>query len=397
MQKIQLPFVKRPRTEWVDLAFSYVQIAHRQKRLQGRMALSPVIDLGDFRCQAVIDRVIVRFSIARPTQAAYLCDQLSVVLGIKKTHCEPVGCSPLRLISFDLTVQEASAAMLLRIEDYLLTTFGLTAMPDLQLLEISIDFWPERASDDEKMRLIGVLQRCYLPQADIWSQGTRPRIDAGRQARGRRFLLPQVDGSSLLPAQLKVLPVDGTYYLGARDGDWMIRLMHKQLDDQNPAAGTRTVLGPDQQRVRMEVVLKWTELKKLGLVQPRDLIDFKFARLQGDQFRFMLPTFRTPEAQHRETLIGAMQTWMDSHLRAEIFMKAGLIGLEAERRARVALREQNSQQIRSARKRLEVTSRMERQGSGVQAHYVAYEEMNQMIQRALEGLQKREATKLRGR
>ena len=397
MPEIQLPFVKSPRSPGVVLAFSCAAVDGRQERLRGRIVLRPVISLGAFRGKAVIDKMIVRFSLTRVTQAAYLHGLLSAIPGAEKIHVEPVALSPHALTTFDLTIQEPSTATVLRVEDYLQTKFGLAVPPAMQLLEVSLDFWADRASPEEKARLIGVLQRCYLPLQDIWSPRTRPRFNAGDAIGGRRFILPETDGPHLSPEKLKVHPVDATYYLGERDSDWMIRLMHKELDDQNPATGARRVLGPEEQRVRMEVVLRGEELRQHGLLQPRDLIGFRFTRLQGNHFRFLLPTIHAPEHPSRETLVGAMETWKDRNQRIEIFLRAGLIGLETERRARRALREENRQQIRSARKRLGVTTRPARQGSGLQANYIAYEELNQVIQRALEGLSKREATEMRRR
>jgi hypothetical protein len=395
----RLPVVDLPEVDWPRLSFAPATLKHKQPRLRERVSLEPALDLDNFRCRAVMDRIEVRFRIARPTQAASLHHRLKAITGVASPFIDPVGCSWLRMDCFDLTLQEPSAAVLSRVEEFLSGSFGFTSPAEIRLFEVSVDFWSNGASPTGKQRLIGLLQRCYLPQEDVWSTGRRPRFNAGPSARGRRFVLPKQDREHLFPEDLMAAPVDATFYLGERNGDWMVRLMHKTIDTQNPAIGTYVALPSEERRVRIEVVLQGAELASLGLRKPADLVGFKFVHLQGRYFRFMLPTFQGEAILTSLGMREAIHRWREQE-RLSIFLRAGIIGLEAKRRAREALSRKHRPEITAlnkARGTRASRSPSLRRGKGVQADYVAYEALNCLVRRAFEHLAKREVTALRKR
>jgi hypothetical protein len=73
-----------------ELMYRPTFVAAKQARLSGRVAYQPEIDLGLYRCRAVIDLIVLRVDVGRPSQFRHVKDALDRITGTS-SFVEPVG------------------------------------------------------------------------------------------------------------------------------------------------------------------------------------------------------------------------------------------------------------------------------------------------------------------
>lgn len=389
-----LPYAKATLPKSEILEYRLVQLQNIQRRLQDRDALEPVIDLASFECRSVIDRIVIRLHSGRPTQFRYVQAAVEEIPEQRTPHLDRIDGTDASATVYDVTLQEPTVKSLLEVVEHLEKTFACVAPTELRLLEVSVDFRPKAHSDVDRARMLGVLQRAILPTRDIWSEWrAHPRFVFGDKPNEKHRLFA-TDSEKRLHPEIHLSPlrgtvpaVDATFYLGAENSDVLIRVMDKVIDRQNLDAGTWVDLPDDQKRVRIEVVLAGRELIGLDLCEPRGLIGFRFNRLQGKIFRFMLPTFQ------RATKASAARSRFDAVLQ-EFFLRTGVVGLSHVKTSRNASLAKHVPMLKKHLKALNRTRVRNRTAKGQQEDLVAYAELNAMVQTSLTLLARREARAL---
>jgi hypothetical protein len=376
-----------------ELRYSVSPVDARQARFQGRVVYRPEIDLSLYQCRAVIDYLVLRLDVGRPSQFRHVKEAFDLAGGtncyVRAVEPDPGGVSR----QFDVTIQEPSLAAL-RITLRNMNDKFPTLSDEVEVVaaEFSVDFYSKAGSVHERLGLAAVIGRHFFPVEHLPAheqEGIRwvySRVVGGRHrtlhglrsnwaARRDRVRFPFGDRAGY---------VDGTLYLGERRSPQMWRVMHKILDRQSPEDGRREELESEAQRVRIEVRLGPEPLRTLGVMCLDDLERLSFTRLQGSFFQFKLPTFLDPG------LALPIQRRLEGY-RVERFLGLGMVGLaQLDREA-----EDRRRNVRNdAKVRLHAIGRKlapaRRTGIGKQANYMAYLELNDMVSAAFEELGRRE-------
>lgn len=282
-------------------------------------------------------------------------------------------------------VQEAIAAI--RAE------MGIVGEVEVDAMEVSVDFTPVRPDDAERMLLVAVLTRHFLPGRDtISSRDDWPRFTWGEEAVQTKGMFAKVkdrpDRLSFLYTDYDRTPhPDATVYFGAKGAVSSWRVMDKVIDRQNRSKRSWIDLSPDRRRVRIEVTLQDSELRKRNIVTLEDLKRFKFTTLQKSCFRFMLPTLAdtsTMEAGRRKIVKETREGE-----RRRRFMAAGVVGLAAMDDAWNSERQKQRPAMCAAFREWGKPLERKRVGIGPTQTLVAYKELNKRMEWALRKLTER--------
>lgn len=379
--------------EHAYLTYSRHQLPAAQKRLAGRYSLRPDVSLDDYITRAVIDWVTLRFTLLKPTQFQWVQGVVRTVVG-RNLSVTPVAPLPGGVASvFDITFQEQMVGSIFAVHSALDRRFTLNHEPAVNGIEISVDFRPRSASATDRAKMYTVLTRhFFVDPKRVLNEMARPRFTWGRAPwKTRRNIAPAHDkllGDELVltTSEYDRAPyVDATYYVGSDRSSRRWRIMDKVIDQQDRIRRTVVDLSDEGKRVRVEVTLDRAESSKLGLNRLTDLSSFKFTRLQGEFFKFMLPTF--PESQPLpHSRAKAMQSWQERQ-RESKFLTSGVIGLSLmdralERRA-TEVRKNARSMLRKKNGRLKP---WKHRSSGMHGTLIAYEELNKRVETALRAL-----------
>lgn len=379
------------------LHYEPVELPNSQKRLDGRHALRPAIDLSSFKTRAVIDWFTLGVLLEKTTHFRWVQSEIAGLLGRPPFVKNIFGKSNDASVGFDVTFQEPDIPTVLKAVAAIDAKFRLAMSPIVRSIEISVDFTPKVPNELERARMARILMNHLLIQPDvITSLRDRPRTVWGRDERSIMRLL--YDSKHLTAEENKRFLIeterdrepftDGTLEIGAKEAEVRWRVMEKIIDRQNISAGTFVALDEADKRARIEVTLDRPEVEALGLTFLSDLAGLDFTRLQGRYFRFFLPTF-SGESAHRPGRRSAFVHWRDRQ-RALKFGKTGSIGLKAMDEAcveqhtklkRGVLNDLHSRDLRLPRDR--------RAGRGSTGSFIAYEELNRRVRTALRNLGQR--------
>lgn len=398
-----LPTAKTPTIPLV-LDHDVVALSKVQRRLSGRIALAPKIDLDSYRFRTLVDWIEFRIHLGRPSQTQHVQAVLRKFLA-RDSHIMPEDKGPGDVFAIcTIKIQEpASLALVTKIHQSLVNTFGEATGSRVTGIEVSIDAFPRQPSDAARALLLGAMQRTIWTGRDIWSNpDSRPRMVFGRGKKSNYKLSPEPEKKELVKPQhnepellTRAVPfhhnipaIDGTMYLGARADAIMIRIMDKVIDGQRPN-GTFIVLHDDRKRVRAEVTLTGTELLALSLTDIGSLKAFRLSTLQKRYFQFRLPTF----SQRLQTRTGAdvahniKQTW-----RAQTYLRSGVTGLiamDAETdRHMASLRRGALQMLRA----MNLPTDKLKTKNRLAAPFYSWDSMNRKLHDAFADLEKREVT-----
>jgi len=277
--------------------------------------------------------------------------------------------------------------------DAIRADMGIDGEVEVHEMEVSVDFTPVVPDDAQRMLLVGVLTRHFLPGRDIISSKKDwPRFTWGEGKSRTKGIFIKVKGRperhSLLYTDCDWTPYpDATVYFGAKGAVSSWRIMDKVIDRQNKSKGSWTDLPPDRRRVRIEVTLLASELRKRNIVTFEDLKRFKFTTLQKSCFRFMLPTFAdtsTMDAGRRKVVKDTRE-----EERRKRFLAAGVVGLKAMDDAWAASRAVQRKDMRAVFRRNGKMLKTERVAGGSMQTLVAYEKLNDRVAMALRKLTER--------
>lgn len=400
MLRVPLLTFKSP----ADLGYLHYErspIEKKQRRFEGRYALTPQVQLYEFECRAVIDWIKIRLVFARATQHQWIQQVVEPEVG-RRCHIKPIRATAGQVSDvFDVTFQEPDLNQVKSICGLLDKKFGLQVPPGVAGIEVSVDFRSSFRDARDRAKLFMALTRHFKPSRDILSNhGDWPRFTFGEDdgqtvgTIGRKTGRPDLDDAYFSSVEADRLPfVDACYYVGAKGADIWWRIMDKVIDRQNRGAGTFVSLDDIDKRVRIEVILDRSAIARLGVEHLTDLARLQFAQLQSKFFSFVLPTFADASRFH----VGAVRAakLMHERKREQKFLVTGVIGLAAMDGAwahRVkAIREDAKVHLRRSGRAVKPTRRVGRGSSG---DYLAYEELNERVGVALRHLGERVAASL---
>ncbi len=379
------------------LAYRRRPLLMKQSRLIGRHVLVPEINLAAYKTWAVIDFIDLRLLLGRKSQFHHI---KAIVDGIVGRSCYVFphdGGNGGETCKFDVRVQDPEVEGLFGLAQAINERYRLELDPAIATLEVSIDFYPRHPDKVARARMLKTLMNSFMPTRDVFSDPLeRPRFTFGRRPEETKF--PMFCKGDLTERGLRHFEMsteedlapymDASFYVGARNSDSAWRIYDKILDRQNPDTGERHELPEDDRRARIEVTLQRPELAAIGLTCLHELKQFSFTSLQGRYFNFMQPTLH----EEGPGVKGAMQKWQDGR-RVEKFAKTGVIGLrhmdEAQEDHRTQLRHREMENMHQVGLRLPSKNRT---GHGVGGTMVSYDEMNRVVSKALEHLDRRVAT-----
>jgi hypothetical protein len=147
--------------------------ARTQRRLAGRLQLSPKLDLSAYRARAVVDWVRVRVETDGPVHAGALYRRLTRDLGVGISRVEgPNGewghTGRAFLVKFDDPDPERLPLSVACID----AAEGLACTGALESVEVSVDLYPKRPRGETARVLMTDLVRRHIRPADeIWRRG----------------------------------------------------------------------------------------------------------------------------------------------------------------------------------------------------------------------------------
>lgn len=316
-------------------------------KLAGRFLLRPNLDLGRYTVNAKIDWVRLAFTTGRHTSWKAVGDAMEHHTGARPRVTGPEGRLRYSGTSFLATIQDPEVGSLARALGELKSRMNIRAPGfgafAIEGIEISVDWRPTSGHDRERWLMVEALRRHHLVHQIVYTgQGDQPRsyIRRGKMEFALKKPTPTmkqpeaVDGVMLaanperrrdLRYQSHVqLPVDRTYYVGARKGEVMFRIMDKVSDQKDPAKQTRVELEQHERSARIEVALDQCVPEVLGLDTVDHLIGFRFGKLRDLLFDFWLPTVSAGKGR------GVLKP---DRKELEVFRRTGVFGLERYQRA----------------------------------------------------------------
>jgi len=381
------------------LNYEIIELTNAQKRLTGRQALKPIIDLSDYTTKAVIDWIDIRVLLNRKTQFQWLQGDIEKLIG-RKVHVEnSLGRAQANESDekFVIRFQEPDIKSLRVIFALIKEKYGLGLDPLICGIEISVDFYPRTPGEYERAKIVRVLANHILVKRDIITDHRdRPRSVWGQNKGDYQRLLAGNPNFSeganrrlLIETEWDHAPYsDATVTIGAREADVRWRIMDKTLDTQNREAGTFKSLAEKDKRARVEVTLTGDALSEICPMYFQELTQLNFAHLQARYFGFVLPTL-SGRVVHKTKWRQAITVARD-RLRIAKFRKTGGIGLKAMDDAvgerQKILRKQSLRDMHDRGLKLPAKKRI---GMGATQTFVAYEELNERVLTALRSLGER--------
>lgn len=380
----------------IILSYAEKTLRSSQARLTNRTTLTPQIDLEAYQCRAVVDWVDIHIDLARRSQHWQLNKRIERLTG-RKEYPEALDLAEGKTATrYRLRIQEPNFQTARKVLDDIEGTYGFATPAHIAAIEISVDFYPVKPSEEARARMHGVLVRHFFPTTRVlrnsrmWPRFMPGSIEKTDYTVGRNESDDSLDiGDRMAPGLDRPALYGSTYYVGERDDPRaMWRIQNKVLDKQNLTAGTREELPEDQKRIRVEVTLGHEGCREIGLEKLADLETLAIARLQKAFFQFMKPTFSIVRLGDRPGSVAVRRK--TEEYRRQRFLNAGVLGLQIREDAREELRALEMPRIRRWHRMYGGKMKpRERAGSGAYGTMIAYEELTRMVERALAGLERR--------
>ncbi|MBP2486017.1 hypothetical protein JOH50_001744 [Rhizobium leguminosarum] len=381
----------------VILGYVETTLRSSQARLINRTTLTPQIDLEAYQCGAVVDWIDIQIELARRTQHWHLNKRIEKLTG-RKEYPEALDTTEGKTATrYKLRIQEPDFEAVRKVLNDIEGTYGFATPAHVTAIEISVDFYPVKPSEEARARMHGVLVRHFFPTTRVlrnsrmWPRFMPGSVKATDYTIGRNVSDDSLDiGDRMAPELDRPALYGSTYYVGERgDPRAMWRIQNKILDKQNLTAGAREELPEVQKRIRVEVTLGHEGCREIGLEKLADLETIAIARLQKAFFQFMKPTFSIVRLGSARSGSVAVRRKIEDY-RRQRFLNAGVLGLQIRDDAREELRALEMPRIRRWHRMY--GSKMKpraRVGSGAYGTMLAYEELTRIVERALAGLERR--------
>lgn len=379
------------------IEFRREDLRMRQERFQNRYALKPRINLKTFRCQAVIDFVVVEIVTIKNTDFKALRRWISDRLKLPSLWCEQIAGTKNSANIFHIFIHDPKIATLLELDKTVAKTPAGLAQPiTISKLEVSADFYPRSGSENDRLTMFAILQRTYMPSMDVWKNNRdQPRFVWGDANDETAFFLPSSPKAGL---HHQLVPrsafLDSTVYYRDKNGPACVRIQNKISNQRTESAAV--TLTQEEKRARIEVTLTGSSLVRLKLNTLSDLGRFSFNKLQGEHFHFALPTF---EDQARFLKYQPITERINQRDR-ESFAAGGVLCLEhlrdrkeawfrEERMVRGRPRSSHLKVMQDHLKAKGLRSKTRLVGSGETGRTIAYKELNELVRTALQDLGRR--------
>jgi hypothetical protein len=381
------------------LSHQLVPTDRSQRRLVGRSALVPDIDLAAFSFRAVFDWIEFEVHLGRTTQAQHVQSVLRRHLK-RNSYIAPTDLGPGDTFTrCAIRIQDPpNMAFVSQIHRDLVEVYGEVEASRVTAFEVSVDACPRKPSDHARAQLLGAMQRTIWTGRDIWSDSnSRPRTITGRGEDTVVKLTPRPEEAGTWccasnPHNHRAPFIDGTMYLGRRDGPFMIRVMDKVKDKQRPD-GSIEDLCNERRRVRIEGTIRGSELLSLGITDVPSLRQLRVTSLKKKFFQFRLPAFKvSPTATRASERNG---NFFEAR-RAQTYLRSGVIGLKAMDIAIAECRRRDRPaQLAAQRKLLQsmgLTLHPRVREPRLEPALVSWNEMNRKVDVAFRKLEAREKT-----
>lgn len=391
----------------VELEYAEETLRSSQKRLRGRTALRPLIDLNAYRWTSVLDWIDVEFELGRPSQHWQLNKRIESLTG-RKEYPKALDIGPGGTSSrYRLRVQEPDFRIVRAILADIEGEYGFASPTRVVGIEVCIDAYPRYPGENARARLHGVLVRHFYPTTTVLTGArTWPRFVPGL-VKSADYIVSRNEADPRLDIVDRMTPTSdrsptytSTFYIGEeRDLRAMWRIQNKVLDKQNKAAGMHVDLAEEEKRVRIEVTLGPEGCKEAGISEFDLMAEFKFTELQKGFFQFMLPTFGVHTPTRRGSSImsrSAVKNGIEETRRRR-FLNAGVLALQIREDARLDHLRLNKGYFLSWHKaRGSKMPKRSTVGAGPYGTHIAYKEMARVIERALASLQRKVRREMEG-
>ena len=313
---------------------------------KGTITLVPEVDIRrDYKVKALIDRVVILVETRMAIHYRQLRDIILKETGVrtfvhdlleKEAPGDGWGAPLMRLDKskligspFAIFIQEPTPKVLSAILKAIKDGPGIIDPVQLHLIEVSVDFYPKKASTPEEAvlrreRMVGLLQRHHWsrPSRILEPDAAMPRYADARQIsemetkhgeivskidylfshekssgslyRNETDALisdPEIRNRILTKEPGAELYLNSTFVKGGKFSPHMISIQHKIADRRNLSRNDYLSLPDDKRRARIEVTISGSEtLKFYGLKTIDDLGTISFRELTGDFLRCRLPT-----------------------------------------------------------------------------------------------------------
>ncbi len=373
----------------------------RQAMYNGRLELRPEINLDDYKFRAVIDWIEIEFDTPCRHQAINIQKWAAETLSDAAQTVYVMGSGREKGFigqSFIMRMQNPTCREFHALCAALEENYKISSDEGLAIrmngIEVSLDIYPKSKADADRRMMTDTLRRHLWVYGFFWEDrlscprfvrettGGRTRTDyLVQEPRDRhRKLSDAASDLEATPEHFRDLdiksylqpPVNGTFYVGERDGVAMIRVQDKVTDNRRD--GMADDLPPEKRRTRIEVTLDRKMLCEMRIEFPADLEDLPFSRLASGVFCGFIPTAPVVEdgPDPREV---------------EVFSRAGVIGLDRYQRATVV----EARRVWVRRKGARKPALVGKKGFGI-----VWAELNVKSTKALQHLAKRWVMRRRG-
>lgn len=397
----------------VELAYKIGGERIKQLRGHGRLLVQPVVDLRAYRVRAVVDWVKVSVSTNERCDHTAIQAVVAPHLGSRPSVAGQNKDEKGKSTDFVVTLQEPKGHLLGKIDTALRWSPLIEAGPTPVAMEVAVDFYAKDKTVVTRQRMVALLQQHFLPTHAAWSHKrgkprstvTRyaPKVKVVRNRAGKRVEKRDWSETFRFEDEEEIghrAFVDGTYYVGPKNGPVSWRIQDKTTDDRK--GGRARALPEAEHRARIEVTLTGKAFRDLELFTVSDLMAFKFMTLRKRYFRFFtatLPTWRNdvaplPALVNRRLREGYWRT----------FTETGVLGVLRLDEKQAKIRSSANTAKPTAQRRRKANGRLERHqvgrrpwqkmteevphdwDMGQQGYLGAFNELNDRVRHALEDL-----------
>lgn len=305
------------------LPYCLCRVPKTQVRFRRRLLLEPQIDLKRYKAKAEIDWIEVVVALdGSKTQGRYVHERMSPLRGHVNRWEGGKKVKGYTGHTFVCRIQNPRYEKVLEFLGRLKMWKGLASEAEVVGMELSLDWYPKSQAAEERLKMVGLLRRHFLPPELIDPERRTQRKHAqprsfirfgpkeesrgiteyvyektltkrnskeirSHRDKGKPVPVPPT-GYPEVDAEYQSPRIDGTFYVGAKWDDSYWSIQNKTTDERT--GGDARNLPPSECRARIEVTLQRAPLRDLGLVSLEDVRTFNFDQFAKPFFRFWMAT-----------------------------------------------------------------------------------------------------------